>query len=281
MKKYLSVWFILLAIVGFEYYALNFAPQLSLLSKLQKKGFIYTSFEVSPAPGRPVSLWLGWVGLGLMIIMNVYSMRKRITFMQGWGKLSDWLNFHVFCGLVGPTFILFHCNFKVRGIVGISFWSMMISFLSGIVGRYFYVQILKGKQYFESEADRHEAQLSKLLESKKTQTSDDEKRKYKQLALAHAGLHSEDADTLNPVAALMHVIAGDFRMAFKNPERAHSWPVATEYILAGYALNKRRSLFLQPFQKLMGYWHTFHFPFAMFMYIAALIHVIAALIFGV
>ena len=124
MRFFLYLWLLLAIALSFEYWALNFHPSLSLL-------------HLSPEPGRPLSLWLGWVGLGLMVIMNVYSLRKRISGLGGWGRLSSWLNFHVFCGLVGPTLILFHCNFKVRGLVAISFWSMITSFSSGIIGRYF------------------------------------------------------------------------------------------------------------------------------------------------
>lgn len=281
MKRYVTIWLLLLAIVGFEYYALNFSPQLSVLGKLQSKGIINSSIEISPFPGRAVSLWLGWLGLGLMIIMNVYSMRKRIGFMQSWGKLSDWLNFHIFCGLVGPTFILFHSNFKVRGIVGISFWSMAISFSSGIIGRYFYGQIMREKSNFETEATQRDAQLSKILENAHIKTTEDELKKYKQMALEFVGLPSGANATLNPFLAFIYAMAGDIRLLFNLPIRPQNWPLATQYVLAEYALNKRRALFLDPFHKLMGYWHTFHFPFSIFMYVVAVIHVAAALVLGV
>ena len=281
MKKYVTVWLFLFAIVGYEYFALNFSPNLSLLNRLQKRGLISATLQFSVAPGRTISLWLGWVGLGLMVIMNVYSVRKRFGFMQSWGKLSDWLNFHVFCGLVGPTFILFHCNFKVRGIVGISFWSMVISFASGIVGRYFYVQMLKGKNNFEVEAEQKEKQLAKILSYSKIHVPDAERTKYKQLALAYVGMPARVEDSLNPFAAMFSAIAGDIRLAFKYPARPHGWPRGTEFLLAEYALSKRKASFLIFFQKLMGYWHAFHFPFAVFMYIVAVIHVAAALVLGV
>jgi hypothetical protein len=38
---------------------------------------------------------------------------------------------------------------------------------------------------------------------------------------------------------------------------------------------------LEPFRKMLGYWHSFHLPFALFMYIAAIIHIISALTFGI
>ena len=280
MKKYTLTWLFLFIVVAFEYYALNFHPNLSLLLKLQHRGLIKDSIQITSAPGRAVSLWLGWLGLGLMLTMNVYSMRKRFGFMKQLGKLSSWLNFHVFCGLVGPTFILFHCNFKVRGIVGISFWSMVVSFTSGIIGRYFYVQMLKEKNNFEEESVRRTTQLDKLLE--KINVSADVKNIYLENALVFVGGPSlAEINNIGPFAAMFKAVAGDLRLAISSPEKPANWPTGAEYLLAEYGLSKRRSLFLEPFQKLMGYWHTFHFPFAVFMYIAAIIHVAAALVFGV
>lgn len=281
MKNYLITWILLFALVGYEYFALNFSPQLSLLLKLQNKGLITSVLEISPVPGRIVSLWLGWLGLGIMVLMNLYSMRKRIGFMQNWSKLSNWLNFHIFCGLVGPTFILFHCNFKVRGIVGISFWSMVVSFTSGIIGRYFYGQIIREQTNYEAEVIQRETQLVKVLESSRINITEDELFKYKQSALVFVGLQEGETEFINPLFAFFSSIMGDIRLSFKLPDCPQNWPLAARYILVEYALSKRRALFLIPFQKLMGYWHTFHFPFAMFMYAVAVIHVAAALVLGV
>jgi cytochrome b561 len=44
---------------------------------------------------------------------------------------------------------------------------------------------------------------------------------------------------------------------------------------------KRRIAFLEPFRRMLGYWHSFHLPFAFFMYVAAVIHIAAALMFGI
>ena len=39
--------------------------------------------------------------------------------------------------------VLFHTAFKFGGIVAVSFWSMVAVFLSGIIGRFIYIQIPK------------------------------------------------------------------------------------------------------------------------------------------
>ncbi len=279
-KDIIMLWILVLIFLSYEYYGLNFNESLSILKKLQAEGYIPKSYQITKDPGRQLSLFLGWTGLSLMVIMNVYSLRKRVSWLSNAGKITAWLNFHIFCGLIGPTFILFHCNFKVRGIVGISFWSMVVSFTSGLVGRYFYVQMLQAKKEFDEESEKRIAKISRVLERLKIPFTPEDKEIYTQKALQLVGAPLNDKP-FNPLKALTYSMIGDIRMAFSSPETHPKWPPATKLILKDYALNKRRSALLIPFQRLMGYWHAFHFPFAIFMYVAAIIHVTAALLFGV
>jgi hypothetical protein len=57
------------------------------------------------------------------------------------GKLENWLEFHIFLCALGPIMVLFHTAYKFGGIVAVSFWSMVAVFLSGIIGRFIYLQI--------------------------------------------------------------------------------------------------------------------------------------------
>lgn len=280
MKFYNTIWVLVLFFLSYEYYALNYNPHLSLFLLLQHKGIIRESLKVTSEPGRPISLWLGWLGLGFMVVMNLYSMRKRIGAFHNWGKLSSWLNFHVFCGLVGPIFILFHCNFKVRGIVGISFWSMVVSFSSGIIGRYFYVQMLKAKVDFEKEADRILKRLRDQLEKKQIHFDDKMIQDCLSSTMQFVGVPN-DTEVLNPFKAFALSTIGDVRRYISEPVVPSHWPDYTKISMTEIAVQKRRALFLESFQRLMGYWHTFHFPFAIFMYVAAAIHVTAALVLGI
>lgn len=281
MSRTVIVWLVVLGTVGFEYFALNFMPQLSFLTHLQKTGVIDADLEISPKPGRIVSLWLGWIGLGLMTIMNLYSMRKRFSFMQSWGKLSYWMEFHVLCGLIGPTLILFHSNFKVRGLVGISFWSMMISFTSGIIGRYFYTQMLRDKVQFQTLAAQIEKRLKDVLNKKLDYFDEIQYESIKKKALVFVGLPNNFNGQINPFLAMFYSVVGDFKLLYSRPKTAKGWPFKTKFLLKEYAVYHRRALFLSAFQKLMGYWHSFHLPFAIFMYVVAVIHVVTALLLGV
>ena len=161
LKNYVVIWLFITGFLSYEYTSLNGAHLPSILKGMEADGTL--GFKVSPDPGRTLSLYLGWAGLLLMLVMNVYSIRKRSSFLGGMGKLSSFLNFHIFCGLVGPTLILFHCNFKVRGLVGVSFWSMVVSFTSGIIGRYFYLQLAMKKVEYQKLSDKWIERLKRFL----------------------------------------------------------------------------------------------------------------------
>ena len=88
-------------------------------------------------------LAFGIAGSALMLVMQAYSVRKKWKRLGRLGKLPHWLEFHIFCGVLGPVLITFHTSFKFNGIVSVAYWSMVLVVASGFVGRYLYVRIPK------------------------------------------------------------------------------------------------------------------------------------------
>ena len=115
-------------------------------------GFSYYNTSVEERFFHPDYLMLrpsGILGHGLglfgslLIIIGVflYMARKRFRIFSRIGILKHWLEFHIFLCTLGPIMVLFHTTFKFGGLVAISFWSMVAVFLSGIIGRFIYLQI--------------------------------------------------------------------------------------------------------------------------------------------
>lgn len=278
IRSYTVIWLFILSLLSYEYFCLNFNPEGSLLRQWDP--------TLVADPGRRLSLWLGWAGIIVMLLMNLYIVRKRTRLFNRLGSLAAWLELHIFCGLVGPTFILFHSNFKVRGLVAISFWSMMVSASSGVVGRYFYVQLLQRRKDTEEDAAHWEAAFKKMQAASSPPVADATIAALKERALRYVGVGAGAvaADGSLSVGALQVFVAslvGDIRLLFGLPETAEGMPKSSRMILKNYALSKRQALFLEPFRNLLGYWHTFHTPFAIFMYGAAVIHIATALLLGV
>ena len=84
---------------------------------------------------------LGILGFILMILTEtLYSLRKRSRSAR-WGRMSTWLQFHIFTGLVGPYMVLLHTSWKFNGLAGVTTLFTLIIVLSGFVGRYIYTRI--------------------------------------------------------------------------------------------------------------------------------------------
>ena len=84
---------------------------------------------------------LGILGFILMLMTEtLYSIRKRMRSAR-WGRMSRWLQFHIFTGLVGPYMVLLHTSWKFNGLAGVTTLLTVVIVISGFVGRYIYTRI--------------------------------------------------------------------------------------------------------------------------------------------
>jgi len=115
----------LLAIYGFNYYTTPFEER-----------FFNPNHNLLK-PSGALGHGLGIIGTLMMIVgVSVYMIRKRYRRFFSLGYLKHWLEFHIFLCSVGPVLVLYHTSFKFGGIVSVSFWSMVLVVLSGVVGRF-------------------------------------------------------------------------------------------------------------------------------------------------
>lgn len=84
---------------------------------------------------------LGILGFTLMLMTEtLYSLRKRSRSAR-WGRMKNWLEFHIFTGLVGPYLVLLHTSWKFNGLAGIVMLLTGMIVLSGFIGRYIYTRV--------------------------------------------------------------------------------------------------------------------------------------------
>lgn len=94
-----------------------------------------------PAAGEFVGHTLGIIGFLLMLMTEIlYSLRKRAR-SAAWGRMSTWLQFHIFTGLVGPFMVLLHTSWKFNGLAGATTLLTVIIVFSGFIGRYIFTRI--------------------------------------------------------------------------------------------------------------------------------------------
>jgi len=101
---------------------------------------VYITRTIPPA-GELFGHGMGILGFILMLMTEtLYSLRKRSRSAR-WGKMSSWLQFHIFTGLVGPYMVLLHTSWKFHGLAGATTLLTIIIVISGFVGRYIYTRI--------------------------------------------------------------------------------------------------------------------------------------------
>jgi len=84
---------------------------------------------------------IGIIGFIFMLMTEtLYSLRKRSRSVR-WGKMSMWLQLHIFMGLVGPYMVLLHSSWKFNGIAGATTLLTIIIVVSGFIGRYIFTRI--------------------------------------------------------------------------------------------------------------------------------------------
>jgi hypothetical protein len=235
-------------------------------------------------PSGLIGQGLGIVG-SLMILVGVssYSVRKRWSALHRFGKLRNWLTFHIFLCTLGPFFILLHTTFKIGNIVSIAFWSMAIVVSSGVFGRYVYVHIPKtmnGLFYADDQIEQEQARLAARLSAL---TGWDAERVHGMLDQAQPrpvrGLGDALLRTLRfdlRLPALRRRLTERFTEADVPPETvSEALPLVVEH----RRLSQQRNV-SRPFQRLFGYWHVLHLPLAFVLLVVFLIHVGVAIAFG-
>ncbi|MDY0086527.1 MAG: hypothetical protein RBR84_11460 [Bacteroidales bacterium] len=252
------------ALVAYDYY----------MTPLESRFFhdLHQDFKPSGALGHG----LGIIGSLLMIIgVGSYMMRKRFKRMRRIGLLKHWLEFHIFMCTLGPILVLYHTAFKFGGIVAISFWSMVAVFLSGILGRYIYLQIphtIEGRMM--SRADIQNL----LMESEQTLQvliTDDELRKSITAELQALSFPNPDNQS-NQKPVKLGTVAAHLKDA-GVPAKNRSEIVAIVKRSLAYGRRIKR---LEVMQNLFRYWHVAHLPFALLMLIIMVIHIAVTLLFG-
>jgi hypothetical protein len=236
---------------------------------------------------KPSGDWghgLGIIGSVFMIIgVSVYMIRKRFRVLTRIGLLKHWLEFHIFLCSLGPILVLFHTSFKFGGLVAISFWSMVAVFLSGIIGRFIYIQIprtIEGRELSLNEVREMKSnigdtihKLVSLDEKSYSVIVDSTKKKvelyHPNFFVRYIRKYGDDMKTVRNVKAVLR----------QNKITKSQKKQILDLVKSDISLNRRIDR-LVTMQNLFKYWHVAHLPFALVMLIIMIIHVVVTITFG-
>jgi hypothetical protein len=245
------------------------------------------------SPQHGLGYALGITGGSMMILLLIYSARKRYAWLRWMGSIPAWFEIHMTLGVVGPMLILFHSNFSLGAAnSNVALFSMLLVSFSGIAGRYIYTRLHANLDNHEDTLDQLKAVGARLA----AQTSN--------IAflpgLIEAIERVERRYIEPPRFALLripHLLTGGIRVAIarliirreteRAVKRAH---LHESQIVAGHARRLaavarayakrrldagRRMTEYQVWAQLFSYWHILHLPLFFMLLVAGIVHVVA------
>ena len=238
----------------------------------------HPDFREFRAAGR-VGHGVGILGSFMIVLLLLYSLRKRMRVLQRAGELRIWLRYHIFLGIAGPILITLHTAFKVGGLVSVSYWSMVAVALSGFFGRYLYQQIPRNVLGETLDVAEIEARNEALLVELSMNHNMDDRAAAVLEDLALRKLEHRAA----PMALLMLPFLNGtlvrqlqrWSLRHVDGDRAVAVRLAKEWVL-----QTRRLRLFHLIRDLFHYWHVFHKPFAFIMILVMIVHVAVAVALG-
>jgi hypothetical protein len=226
---------------------------------------------------------IGVLGFILMLCTEtLYSLRKRSRSAR-WGRMSEWLNFHIFTGIVGPYMVLLHTSWKFNGLAGITLLLTIIVVASGFFGRYIYTAIPRTADGVEVEAAMIEGlirdvefemqgwlrQRPELARSLGSRLATAPQLPRSSLALIVERSLSDWQQRLEWWWVKQHLDA-DLRSQVDQMEK----------LVRKRNLLRRQHASLAMARRLLALWHAVHIPIGMTLFAAAFIHIGAAIYYA-
>ncbi|MDP2335076.1 MAG: hypothetical protein Q8N05_01235 [Bacteroidota bacterium] len=261
-----------LAYVGYSYYSLSLEDR-----------FYHPDYQALKSSGV-LGHGFGIIGSLLILIgVAMYMLRKRIRKFSRIGVLKHWLEFHIFLCILGPVLVLYHTAFKFGGLVAVSFWSMVAVVLSGVIGRYIYLQIprtIEGQEMNLNEINQIKDELNQKLivlynlddsvldaitQAMKKRPTRLENNILKR-SIAKYSFERQTVREIKSILKQQNISGKNFK---------HVIGLIKDEI----SLNRKIDRLIT-MQNLFKYWHVAHLPFAILMLIIMIIHVVVTVTFG-
>jgi hypothetical protein len=237
-------------------------------------------FQAYPDPASFFGHALGIFGFLLMVMTEVlYTLRKR-SHNARWGKMSEWLEFHIFTGLVGPFMVVLHASWRFNGLAGVLTWMTVVIVISGFVGRYIYTAVPRTPSGVELSLDELENQVTQVEGS---------------LSMLISGGQPGQAQLSEledrPKGGAMLVL-GRFwfdykaKLSEKRAQRNLTGATRAKAHQLSYLKQKRDQIrrqinSLNYARSMLSIWHLVHIPLGLTLFALAIIHIIAAVYYSV
>lgn len=216
---------------------------------------------------------LGIIGFLLMLSTEtLYSIRKR-TRGKTIGRLSTWLQIHIFTGIIGPFLVLLHSSWKFNGLAGVLMLMTAVIVISGFIGRYIYTAVPRTVDGAEVALRDLEAQIAQI-----------------DTRLQALGLAVRSIPAASPVGGAGAVLGRWLhRWRYRRQIGATLKTLAAADPASARQLRRllderfrwqRQIDSLATARRLLAVWHTIHIPIGVALFTVAGIHIVETLYYA-
>jgi hypothetical protein len=235
-------------------------------------------------PEEGLGYALGLIGGIMMLIAYGYAAVKHIGWLRRSGIIRHWLRIHIFFGIFGPILVILHSTFRFGSLNGaIALVSMVLVFLSGVMGRYLYSKIhygLGGQKARVGEVKENLISVGKRIQSKRLE-------RFTASVMSHpGGLFSAWFDLVlfgwksrwlsfqlrRDMKRHLQVL-GEKNQWTRKEIRRHRREFRRQ--LSFYMLMLRKVSLFSVYERFFAFWRHAHVPLLYLLFLSGVVHVIA------
>jgi len=244
--------------------------------------FVVITLGGIPAASELFGHSLGIAGFVLMLMTEtLYTLRKRSRSAR-WGRVSLWLQFHIFTGLVGPYMVLLHSSWKLHGLAGVVTLLTLVVVISGFIGRYIYTAIPRSADGIELEVEEIQRQLSQLEAEIQRWL---ERQPAAGLGFAQQVFASSAAEGGSLLSLRIPLSGWPSRLRLWLWSRRMEPQMRQQARRLANLLRQRETIYRQQaalvqMRRLLALWHALHVPLGLVLFAAAFVHIGAAIYYA-
>lgn len=244
-------------------------------------------------PERGIGYALGVAGGTMLLLLFLYSARKRLRWLSFLGPVSRLFRFHMVLGILAPLCILYHSNFGLGAAnSNVALFCMLTVAGSGLVGRYIYSRIhhgLYGRKMNLRELRDGAAGLRNLSGAVSFLPELVGRLEASEEKLLLAGSRLRLLGFTKPLFVAVSMFASRWRLrryvrstlraaARSSPtiaeQRKRLRSAAFTYIDKRLVATRRVAEF-EAYERLFSLWHALHLPLMFMLLVSAAVHVVA------
>jgi hypothetical protein len=273
------------------------ATILTTLALINVAGVPYYRLSLAERVRSPLHAWLrpsgaigqsaGLLALLIFVFLWLYPLRKKYRALAFTGSVARWLDVHILAAIGLPLLLAIHASWRFDGIVGLGYFAMLVVCASGVVGRYLYVRIPRSRSGVASSREEVAIERRALIADIAAETGLDPFVVEQTLSV------SGPSGSTSVTRTLLHLVSDDItrwrltralRRRLREARGGKALDAATldrVVRLAGREISLEQQLrMLDATQRVFGYWHVAHRPFAVTALVAVIIHVAVVVAVG-